>query len=104
MSASHHHHVKRGSTRENVRVIARIRPTNQKEITSGGTSCVKYSDKLIEVTGDNDGANNFSFDRIFGPESTQIEVFEYAALPLISDVLTGYNGMQNTYKHIYCRN
>ena len=59
------HHIKRGSTRENVRVIARIRPTNQKEISCGGISCVKFTDTTIEVSADNDGSNNFSFDQIF---------------------------------------
>ena len=82
-----------GSTRENVKVVARIRPTNQKEIQNNGVSCVKYTNKLIEVSSDDGGgSHNFSFDQIFGPESTQIEVFEFTAVPLITDVLTGYNG------------
>lgn len=82
---------KRGSSqRENVRVVCRIRPTNQKEITSGGTTCVKFTDTTVEV-GVDDGSHAFSFDRIFGPESSQIEVFEYTATPLVQDVLSGYN-------------
>jgi hypothetical protein len=84
------HKLARGSQRENVRVVCRIRPTNQKEINSGGTTCVKFNDTTIEV-GVDDGSHTFAFDRIFGMESTQIEVFEYTAVPLVTDVLSGYN-------------
>lgn len=35
--------------------------------------------------------NVFSFDRIFGSESSQVQVFQDTALPLIADVLAGYN-------------
>lgn len=79
-----------GSTRENVRVVCRIRPTNAKEIANGGSTCVKFTDTSIEV-GVDDGSHTFAFDRIFGMESTQMEVFEYTAVPLVADVLSGYN-------------
>ncbi len=82
--------MKKQGSREKVKVVCRIRPTNQKEILSGGVSCIKFTETNIEVNQD-DGSNSFSFDRIFGPESTQIKVFEYTAVPLINDVLSGYN-------------
>lgn len=81
---------KRPGSRENIRVICRIRPTNQKEIASNGVVCLKHTDKALEVETD-DGSAKFSFDRIFGPDSTQIEVFDNAAVPLVNDVLSGYN-------------
>lgn len=82
---------KRASQRESVRVVCRVRPTNQKEVSSGGVQCVKYSESGgIDVHCD-DGSHSFSFDRVFGPDSEQLEVFEYTAVPLISDVLQGYN-------------
>ena len=37
------------STRQNVRVICRVRPQNKKEITSGGFVCVKHNETDIEV-------------------------------------------------------
>jgi kinesin family protein 5 len=81
---------KEQSTRQNVRVVCRIRPTNQKEIASGGTTCVKLQGNSVEVNYDGN-QNGFSFDRIFGMDSKQMEVFQDTALPLISDVLSGYN-------------
>jgi hypothetical protein len=78
-------------TRQNVRVICRIRPTNQREIREGGTTCVKYTDANIEVIADAGEKNTFNFDHVFGMESKQIEVFQESAAPLIEDVLAGYN-------------
>lgn len=33
----------------------------------------------------------FSFDRVYGPDSTQIEVYNGVVEPIIAEVLTGYN-------------
>lgn len=78
------------ATRQNVRVICRIRPTNAREIREGGVTCVKFTEDMIEVN--NEGAQNkFNFDRVFGGESTQVDVFNETARPLIEDVLNGYN-------------
>lgn len=81
---------KKESLRENVKVICRIRPQNQKEMATGGFQCVRHTQESVEVTTE-DGAYNFTFDQIFGPESTQAAIFEYSAVPLIGDVLNGYN-------------
>ena len=34
----------------------------------------------------------FHFDHIFGPESTQAEVFELCGKNIVLDVINGYNG------------
>ena len=78
------------ASRENVRVVCRIRPTNQKEINSGGVTCVKSTNETIEVNHEG-SQHNFALDRVFGPESTQVEVFADTAVHLIHDVLAGYN-------------
>lgn len=80
----------KGGGKQNVRVICRIRPTNKKELENGGVVCVKHTEQNIEVKWDG-SENKFNFDRIFGPESIQSEVFSFSALPLIQDVLNGYN-------------
>lgn len=80
----------KGGTRQNVRVICRVRPTNAREIRENGVVCVKHTDTVVEVENDT-GPAKFNFDRIFGSESNQVEVFQEAAGPLIIDVLEGYN-------------
>lgn len=82
--------MKSDSTRENVKVVCRVRPQNAMELAQGGNSCVRLNETNIEVHLE-EGTHTFSFDRIFGPDSTQHEVFEYCAIPLINDVLQGYN-------------
>jgi hypothetical protein len=76
-------------TRENVKVVCRVRPENQKELAIG-KSCIRQDNTKIEVFNE-DGSHSFAFDRIFGPTSAQAEIFEYVAMPLINDVLSGYN-------------
>ena len=91
--------LKQKAKRENVRVVCRVRPSNQKEVASGGITCVKnFADNLgaIEVNFE-DSQNNFQFDRIFGQDSTQSDVFEDTAVHLINDVLMGYNATVFAY-------
>jgi hypothetical protein len=78
------------SQSQNVRVVCRVRPTNQIEIGKGGVTCVKHNQTNIEVMID-DNPNPFIFDSVFGAESSQVEVFDDTASPLINDVLNGYN-------------
>ena len=77
------------SSKAVVQVFCRVRPTNSKETTSGYT-CVKYGDQNIEIKTE-EGENKFTFDHIFGMESTQADVFQNTAGALIVDVLSGYN-------------
>ena len=51
---------------------------------------VKHNKTAVEVSLD-EGTHGFSFDQIFGPDSKQQEVFDYCAVPLVHDVLQGYN-------------
>lgn len=76
--------------KQNVRVFCRIRPTNQKEIDSGGYTCVNYTNNSIEVATE-EGTNMFTLDRVFGDDVTQVDVFHESATSLIGDVLSGYN-------------
>lgn len=79
-----------GSQRENVRVVCRVRPQQNRELTAGGSNCVKVQENAIEVIAD-DNPYSFQLDRVFGPDSTQTQVFTYTAVPLVGDVLEGYN-------------
>lgn len=81
---------KNKSTRENVRVVCRVRPQNARELREGGVLCLKLTTSSIEVMSDDD-SHTFQFDRVFGFESDQKSVFDDAAVPLIHDVLNGYN-------------
>lgn len=81
----------------NIRVICRLRPENSVERESGGHNCVDYDEYRIKLTIPAEKhkppeLHEFTFDRICGPETSQAEVFEYAARPVVGGVLDGYNG------------
>lgn len=80
----------KASHRENVKVVCRIRPETKQELAQQGTNCVKHNRTAVEVLLD-EGTHAFSFDQIFGPDSKQLEIFDYCAVPLVHDVLEGYN-------------
>lgn len=64
----------------NVKVICRVRPENAKEKALNVPLAVRIQSPCIDVTTD-DGSNSFTFDHVFGAESTQAEVFELVAKP-----------------------
>lgn len=94
---------KRGSNNDNnsvvcntsgdVRVIARIRPHNEKELGMGASGfCVTSpAAEVIHLEGTRT-PENFSFDHVFTGESSQDDIFKQAALPVVKDLLDGYNG------------
>jgi hypothetical protein len=63
-----------------------------------GRQCVLFkSHDTIEVLNPLNELKTFTFDRVFDTESTQAEIFEKTAKPLIADVLQGYNATIFTY-------
>lgn len=46
---------------------------------------------LVKQPGDSRVNKKFTFDRTFGPESKQSDVYQVIVAPLINEVLSGYN-------------
>lgn len=46
---------------------------------------------VVKQMMDNRMTKKFTFDRAFGPESKQSDVYEAVVAPLINEVLSGYN-------------
>ena len=89
-------------------VCCRARPLNQKEISEGSECCLKFETDGKGVSlvprnqttyyQKNDSRDlNFNFDKVYGPESTQKEVYDYAARPIVDSVLQGFNGTVFAY-------
>ena len=85
----------------NVTVVCRFRPLNQKEKDMNEKPCVDFASdgKTVIVKSQYDTMTplNFNFDRVFSPDSTQNEVYEAAAKPIVESVLEGFNGTVLTY-------
>lgn len=83
---------------ENVRVVIRVRPLNTDELSAGHKTIV-FTDRVTNtVSVFNPKAKNeelpktFTFDIIFGSDSTQVDVYNETARPIVEKVLAGYNG------------
>ena len=87
-----------GKGGESVKVVVRIRPLSSKELQDGHKAiATAYEDRgLIEVKNPNHSADeppkNFTFDAVFSNKSTQKQIFDICAAPVVKSVLEGYNG------------
>lgn len=73
-----------------------FRPLNEIERKQGSYSVVECSSEKREVTvkerlGINPTTKTFNFDYIFQPASKQIDVYKSVVVPIIDEVLMGYN-------------
>lgn len=75
-----------------------FRPRNQQESKLGSPNVVDVNMQTKEITVRQDmnymdkGNNKtFSFDKVFGSKSKQIDVYKSMVCPVIDEVLQGYN-------------
>ena len=73
-----------------------IRPLNSQEKKSGSYSVVDLNSDRLEVhikerLIPTAGVKTFTYDRVFGPHSKQIEVYRSMVIPTLEEVLQGYN-------------
>uniref|UniRef100_A0AAR2K080 Kinesin motor domain-containing protein n=1 Tax=Pygocentrus nattereri TaxID=42514 RepID=A0AAR2K080_PYGNA len=82
---------------DNVKVVVRCRPLNQKEKMMGHKQSVSVDEMRGTITVNkletpNEPPKTFTFDTVFGPDSKQLDVYNLTARPIIDSVLEGYNG------------
>jgi kinesin family protein 5 len=58
------------------------------EEASDGRMSIKFGEK----TALSHNGKVFQFDRVFDPSSSQQQVYNEAAKPIVEDILSGYNG------------
>ena len=80
-----------------VRVAVRLRPMNENEKSRDTLPVVTASTEKAEVTLIRGNANRqqrqtYNFDEVHSSFSTQRDVFETAARPLVKDVVAGFEG------------
>lgn len=85
---------------KNIQVVVRCRPRNGKETKENSPSVVKCHPLKREIVIKQDIANTsslstttktFTFDRVFGPDTKQIDVYRSVVVPILEEVLMGYN-------------
>ncbi|XP_011503890.1 PREDICTED: kinesin-II 85 kDa subunit isoform X2 [Ceratosolen solmsi marchali] len=83
---------------ENVQVVVRVRPINSKELDDHCQIIVHVDSITNTISVYNSNATYeeppkiFSFDAVFDSKSTQVDIYNETARPIIDKVLQGYNG------------
>jgi hypothetical protein len=78
---------------QNIKVFARVRPTNDSEKRGGHEMCVEVSAPCeVRVKGE-----SFTFDKVFGMEASQKEIYDAVAKPTVLSVFQGFNGTVFAY-------
>lgn len=81
----------------NIKVVCRFRPQNKLEIREGGYPIIDISEDGTGITLKGKDTNSFSFDKVFGTNTRQQEIFEYSIKSIVDDVVAGYNGTVFAY-------
>ncbi|XP_068249669.1 kinesin-like protein KIF11 [Palaemon carinicauda] len=84
---------KNGRKGQNIKVFVRCRPLNSIEKNSKAHTCVDCTSREITVKERplDKYTKTFSFDRVFGPDSKQIDVYKAVAKTSVEEVLNGFN-------------
>ncbi|KAI8059305.1 P-loop containing nucleoside triphosphate hydrolase protein [Gongronella butleri] len=82
----------------NIKVVCRFRPQNSLEIREGGQPIVDIDDEGTQVSlKGKDFQGNFAFDKVFGMDTPQADVFDYSIKSTVNEILSGYNGTVFAY-------
>ncbi|CAH1155037.1 unnamed protein product [Phaedon cochleariae] len=76
---------------ENVRVFIRVRPLRDEEKTVKNKNLLEVNHTVISLK-KSDTTKTFKFARIFDENSTQMDIYRCIAVPIVQQVLQGYNG------------
>ncbi|KAH9322163.1 hypothetical protein KI387_016802, partial [Taxus chinensis] len=80
----------------NVQVLLRCRPFNEEEVRSNAPQVVTCTEWQREVTVCQNIASKqidrtFTFDKVFGPSAQQKDLYDQAVVPIVNEVLEGFN-------------
>ncbi|KAI7894901.1 kinesin heavy chain [Mucor mucedo] len=81
----------------NIKVVCRFRPQNSLENREGGVPIISIDEEGTNVQLKGEATNNFAFDKVFGMNTPQKDVFEYSIKSIVDDVTAGYNGTVFAY-------
>lgn len=84
----------------NVNVLCRFRPLNDKELKTSNNISVRFAEDfqtVVLANNENLGPQRYTYDRVFPPDSTQDQVYEHAAKPIVEAVMQGFNGTVLAY-------
>ncbi|GAX73013.1 hypothetical protein CEUSTIGMA_g465.t1 [Chlamydomonas eustigma] len=80
----------------NVQVLLRCRSASEREVLERVPQVISCNEASREVTlfqnaGGKQHSRTFRFDKVFGPDSAQEKLFKQAIVPIVSEVMDGFN-------------
>ncbi|KAI9359349.1 kinesin heavy chain [Pilaira anomala] len=81
----------------NIKVVCRFRPQNSLENREGGVPILHIDEEGTNLQLKGEATSNFAFDKVFGMNTPQKDVFEYSIKSIVDDVTAGYNGTVFAY-------
>lgn len=80
----------------NVQVLVRCRPFNEDELRANVLQVISCNEQRREVSAYQSTASKqidrtFTFDKVFGPNSQQSDLYDQSIVPIVNEVLDGYN-------------
>lgn len=80
----------------NVQVLLRCRPFNDDEVRTSAPQVVTCNETRREVTVNLNIAakqidRTFTFDKVFGPQAQQQDLYDQAIIPIVNEMLEGFN-------------
>ncbi|CAH8533751.1 unnamed protein product [Schistosoma haematobium] len=78
-----------------VKVGVRVRPLSNSEVNDGSSTCLSYPNEENRLIIGNDKL--FGFDYVFKETDSQEHVYKKAALPMVENILKGYNATLFAY-------
>lgn len=76
---------------DNIKVFLRVRPLSRKEEDEFPKSCIQIDDQnpSLAVLDCVNEQKTFIFDWVYGPKTTQAEVYQKVGLPMVQTCLEG---------------
>jgi hypothetical protein len=90
---------------ETVKVAIRVRPMNALEKKNNSTNCVevdKASNQVSVIKPDTKEEKTFQYDYVYPPGTSQRQIYDETAFPLVESVFEGYNGTIFAYGQTGC--
>ena len=89
---------------ECVKVAIRVRPMNKHEKEQKSTVCVEVdtANNTVAVNSKNGDTKTFQFDYVYPMETTQREIYDQVAFPIVDSIFQGYNGTVFAYGQTGC--
>ena len=89
---------------ECVKVAIRVRPMNKREKEENSVLCVEVdsNNSTVTLTSSKGNRKTFQFDYAFSMDSTQREIYDQVAFPIVDSIFQGYNGTVFAYGQTGC--